>query len=186
MAEGLLVQAQQSASTRVQQQELAQCRTWLTSSHATAMQRMYAIMMLDGEGLGGGGHGNTGDTAALNAFIAQRHTHMSTETQKAIQAAVSSASGGLVTTMAGNHQSNAVPVLRLSVSGVIPRALRGNNDEHEDRGSTAVLKIWRPSEDVAGLSEGDVCVVAGLCANGTTDSGSGVRVLELQSTRFTR
>jgi hypothetical protein len=50
-----------------------------------------------------------------------------------------------------------------------------------------MIKVWRPPADVADVLEGQVWLVVGLQAHGTSaEGGQGPRLLELQSNRLTR
>jgi hypothetical protein len=54
-------------------------------------------------------------------------------------------------------------------------------------GCHALVKVWRPPEDLREVTEGGIWLVVGLQAHGTSgDCGPGGRLLELQSSRHTR
>lgn len=92
-------------------------------------------------------------------------------------------------------EASGTPVLRLRVASV-PNG-GGSGDDDAAASCCALLRIWRPTEELESLYEGDVVLVAGLAPCGMTNAtcgavmnggggGAGRQMLELQTAKQTR
>ncbi|KAK9866744.1 hypothetical protein WJX84_001260 [Apatococcus fuscideae] len=193
--EAQLCKVSDAVAAELQGEEAARCRQALTplgKRKAAAGEQLYAQALLSEGSFNG--HGLTEQQQhQLASFSAKRKTDMETRQQKLMAERLGEA-----------VQAEGTPVLRLLVSPVIhkiveivlltpePRPWRQitvsyvmqdvhrNEDVHAP---WAVIRVWRPSDDVLQLAEGEVYSVAGLSP--AERSGRGATPLELSTSRIT-
>ncbi|KAK9831095.1 hypothetical protein WJX74_003332 [Apatococcus lobatus] len=169
--EAQLCKVSDAVAAELQGEEAARCRQALTplgKRKAAAGEQLYAQALLSEGSFNG--HGLTEQQQhQLASFSAKRKTDMETRQQKLMAERLGEA-----------VQAEGTPVLRLLVSPVIHKDVHRNEDVHAP---WAVIRVWRPSDDVLQLAEGEVYSVAGLSP--AERSGRGATPLELSTSRIT-
>jgi hypothetical protein len=185
------------------QEELQQCRTWASSSTASAVQKAYAAAVLSADG--GSDAGRGGDSVSLlelQALRASREAQLQERRQEPLQRQMQlagaqppssnsdSTPGGAIAALAaalsgdagGGSGAGFKPVLRLRVAGVLPKGFSSSCGG----AGAAMVRVWQQCEAAQQLEEGSVVVVTGLTAGTdgrvSTDGRGG---LELATTRST-
>ncbi|KAK9856131.1 hypothetical protein WJX84_010763, partial [Apatococcus fuscideae] len=165
-------QVSETVAAELQGEEAARCRRALTplgKRKAAAGEELYAQALLS-EGNGAGlGRLTDQQQHQLESFKEKRKAEMEAQQQKMLSQRLGA--GG---------QAAGSPVMRLLVAPVIHKDVHPEKIIHAP---WSVIRIWRPTDDIMHLSEGDVYSVSGLIP--VERSGRGRTPLELSSGRTT-
>lgn len=157
-----ITQATSTAAADVQAAEQRRCKEWLERGKPggmTQVDRWYATMVT-GDADEFIRSLNQGDRDTLERYTAARRSELDAETHRAAKAAL--AADVPAALGAGSKEAALLLVGEIAHEGT--RA--GRDVAHAQRPpATALVTVWRPSDDLAGMKEGEVYAVAGLEPN---------------------
>ena len=174
-----LTQARTAAAAQVQSAEVRRCKEWLTvgkrggggeGAGMSQVDRWYAAMVAgDGsdeflQSL------NASDRAVLERYALARRGELEVETQRATEAALAADVPGALA--AGSTEAAMVLVGEMTHEGTAAGREVSSGQRHP---AHALVTIWRPSEDVAAMKEGEIYAVTGLEPSASNNNNNSYR-----------